>query len=234
MNTQKPEPLVRHPHGAVEVHTIFSTIQGEGIFAGQPAIFVRLSGCNLKCPMCDTEYTEHRNLMTPLQVADTVRLMRLKLNTDLVVVTGGEPFRQNLVGMVGLLIDQGCRVQLETNGTLPPTLEEVQLESGRVFIMCSPKTGRLDEKLAKYVSAYKYVIDHRDVNLLDGLPTKVLGLKGGLPARPPKDFKGQVFVQPADAHNELINKLNLECCKDSVFNFGYTLCLQIHKLIKVE
>src|SRR5437899_12151480 len=89
--------------GYVEVHHIFKTIQGEGPYVGTPAIFIRLAGCNLQCPHCDTDYTSQRKRMTPNEVFDEVS--RLAGNIiKLVVVSVGEPLRQILVQMCNALL----------------------------------------------------------------------------------------------------------------------------------
>jgi organic radical activating enzyme len=230
MNTQKPEPLSTNTDGRVELHSIFATIQGEGIFAGDPATFVRLAGCNLKCPACDTEYTSKRELTTPAFILEYCNAVTSP--NRIVVITGGEPFRQDISLLVATLVEGNFRVQIETNGTLAPTYDTVKYKHD-VYIMCSPKVGRIHKDLVEHVSAYKYVISHKDVSVLDGLPTRVLGLRN-LPARPPKEHPRLIFVQPMDSHEESENIKNLEATKRSALKHGYCLCLQIHKIINME
>ena len=57
INSQAIEKSAHYTTRSYDVHSIFPTIQGEGPFVGQPAIFIRLAGCNLQCPACDTDYT---------------------------------------------------------------------------------------------------------------------------------------------------------------------------------
>jgi len=231
MNTQKPVKPFHDPRGNVLLHSIFPTIQGEGIFAGEPATFVRLAGCNLKCPACDTEYTDKSELTTPKWILQYVNAVTAP--NRLVVITGGEPFRQNTDNLVTTLVEAGYRVQFETNGTLPITFDPGLIRTGKVSIMCSPKVGRLHKELQPYISAYKYVIDADHINLMDGLPTRVLGLRA-LPARPPSNFEGTVYVQPMDSKDEVENDKHLQATVKSAITFGYTLCLQVHKIINVE
>src|SRR5574343_1826946 len=96
MNNQQPAP--RDFQDTLEVHSIFSTIQGEGPFCGRPAVFVRLAGCNLQCPGCDTDYTQNRARLDYEIILSIIRdqLALTASKANLIVVTGGEPFRQNI------------------------------------------------------------------------------------------------------------------------------------------
>ena len=102
----------------VEVHSIFDTIQGEGPFAGSPAVFIRLTGCNLQCQFCDTEYTSVREAITPVEALNRVKAAHGDSPRGLVVLTGGEPFRQNISPLCAALLHAGYHVQIETNGTM--------------------------------------------------------------------------------------------------------------------
>ena len=154
----------------LQVHSIFYTIQGEGPFCGYPAVFVRLAGCNLQCPGCDTDYTSKRTVMTSGEVALKVSAL-MPFVGGLVVITGGEPFRQNLSKLFQRLVyDLGCAVQVETNGTLPPT----ENMPSSVVVVCSPKAGKISSNLAAKVSCYKYVLSATSI-AADGLPGLVLG-----------------------------------------------------------
>lgn len=227
LNQQKPLPLEGNDPSAVLLHSIFPTIQGEGIFAGHPATFVRLAGCNLKCPMCDTEYTEGSKLTQVSEIVGEVKVASSK--NKLVVITGGEPFRQDLSLLIETLHSEGFTIQIETNGTMAPTYN-TELP---VHIMCSPKLGRIHKDLAEHISAYKYVLDHKHVDVFDGLPTRVLGLKAK-PARPHEDHPRPIFLQPVDCKDEEENALHLKSTILSCLVYGYTVCLQQHKLMNLE
>lgn len=216
----------------LDVHSIFVTIQGEGPFAGRPAVFVRLAGCNLQCPGCDTEYTQGRGLVSPLTVLEAVKAFVNDLGRpNLVVITGGEPFRQNISTLCLLLDDADFDVQVETNGTLPPS----PLLLPSVVIVCSPKTGKLNAEMAERVDHLKYVLHQDSICPVDGLPVLALGHKA-FPkvARPPRGFDGNVYLQPMDTKDPDANARNLKAVMFSCMRYGYTLQLQIHKLIGVE
>lgn len=93
---------------------IFKSIQGESSFAGLPCIFVRLTGCNLRCHWCDTAYAFHGGeKMTPKQVLGRVK----DLGGKLVELTGGEPLLQKeTIGLADSLLAEGYRVLIETSG----------------------------------------------------------------------------------------------------------------------
>ena len=99
------------------VNEIFYSIQGEGAFAGTPAVFVRFSGCNLACPWCDTDHS-HAVEMTHGELEDAVRELLKGPEGAIIVLTGGEPALQ-LSEDDPLFRGSGSRVCIETNGTLP-------------------------------------------------------------------------------------------------------------------
>jgi len=235
-NTQEKEKAFLHPQGALQLHSIFPTIQGEGPFAGCPAIFVRLAGCNLQCPFCDTDYTSKRQTLTAMELTARVQDLRpirragpWSARKPLVVITGGEPFRQNLTGFATLLIGLGYQVQIETNGTL--FLEGFPY--GQTTIVCSPKTGRINPDMAKRVNAFKYVVEAGQIDT-DGLPLSTLGnVQQFSVAKPPVGSFAEIYVQPLDEQDETRNRLNTQAALESCLKFGYRLCIQTHKLVNV-
>lgn len=224
--------------GKLSVHSIFHTIQGEGPFCGTPCVFVRLAGCNLVCPFCDTEYTAGRQDMTPENIL--VKVMEYRPQGGLVVITGGEPFRQPLgVGdLVQLLNAWGYYVQIESNGTLPPApgIEWNQniMERRGAYIVCSPKSGLVNNKIWEVACCAKYVGSAEDI-MEDGLPRQALGhpVKTHL-ARPPEDFDRPIYLQPADHQDKDINHRNLQAVIKSVMEHGYIIQIQIHKILDME
>lgn len=98
----------------LRITEIFHSIQGESTFAGRPSVFVRLTGCDLRCAWCDSTYTftggEWREIDT---LVDAV----LAFGTPLVCVTGGEPLLQaDVHGLMARLLEAGLTVTLETGG----------------------------------------------------------------------------------------------------------------------
>lgn len=237
-NKQRPEPRARHSAEMVDLHSVFYTLQGEGPYAGRPAVFVRLAGCNLQCPGCDTEYTMGRNLQSVESILNVVMHERADFNAmhcRLVVITGGEPLRQNLDRLVAEFIDAGFHVQIETNGFfgLSIALQTHQMRK-RLVVVVSPKTSRIHPDTSAFADAYKYVLDADEVDAVDGLPIRALGHAAptGV-ARPPHGWQGTIYVSPMDSQDPDKNRANLHAARDSALRFGHTLGVQIHKLIEL-
>jgi organic radical activating enzyme len=100
---------------------IFASVQGEGLRQGEPTVFVRLAGCNLRCGFCDTKkaWRGGREMSVDL-IAKEVDRLRREFPTTWVCLTGGEPLAQDIGPLVRRLQDGGLKVQIETNGTFPP------------------------------------------------------------------------------------------------------------------
>ena len=118
-----------------KVNEIFFTLQGEGAHSGIPAVFVRFSGCNLRCPWCDTDFTNYTP-MTAEQIVKEVRELYDMPNErhKMCVLTGGEPSLQVDKPLIDALHDAGFYICIETNGTRP-------LPQGIDWITCSQKKG---------------------------------------------------------------------------------------------
>lgn len=242
MNIQPIEKRRLSDDGSsLDVHSVFYTIQGEGPFAGRPAVFIRLAGCNLQCPACDTEYTKDRWHASPNGLLELVNEMAPEWADALVVITGGEPFRQNIEPLVAKLISETYTVQIETNGTLAPPIgfdkwcSTNTQQKERCFIVCSPKTGKVNPRLEPIICAYKYVMRAGDAGSDDGLPLTALDHTASpFLQRPHAGFQGAVYLQPCDDKDLVQNAKNLQACVKSVMQYGYTLQLQIHKIINME
>lgn len=237
-NAQPVEHLIEGDGKTLDVVSLFQTIQGEGPFAGRPAVFVRLAGCNLSsgCTMCDTDYTTGRRMVPIDNLAKQVETLA-KAGTvnriNLVVITGGEPFRQPIAPFMDELLDQGYQVQIETNGTLDPRLSKYfeclrpNDPEGEFHVVCSPKTPKLHNAMLPWIDVYKYVVRAGEIDPRDGLPTRTLGNTCGV-ARP-HTKEVPVYVQPLDEQDPEKNKANALAAVNSCLKFGYRLSYQIHK-----
>ncbi|HZY31153.1 MAG TPA: 7-carboxy-7-deazaguanine synthase QueE [Candidatus Methylomirabilis sp.] len=101
---------------ALQVNEIFYSVQGESTYAGRPCVFVRLTGCNLRCRWCDTAYAFYDGeTLTVEQVLERVRAYKCPL----VEITGGEPLLQDEVhSLIDRLLPEGYEVLIETGGSL--------------------------------------------------------------------------------------------------------------------
>lgn len=131
-------PLLLNPALGDEhlrVSEIFGpTVQGEGPSCGEQAVFVRLADCNLACWWCDTPYAWRwrefdRDRETQRRTVGSVLAELVRLGAPLVVITGGEPLLQadHVLGLAIGLVSAGRRVEIETNGTLAPPDELVDV-----------------------------------------------------------------------------------------------------------
>jgi 7-carboxy-7-deazaguanine synthase len=157
------------------VAEIFTSLQGEGPFAGQPAVFIRLAGCMPPyCPWCDTPRALTVDSDTPRMSLREIEAETARRPDDLVVITGGEPFLQwnnGLAQLAGTLTRTGRRVQYETSGRagIP--------EHPPGFVVCSPKpvhAPRLAPELIPRVDAFKFVVDRDLAPILDFIRTHAI------------------------------------------------------------
>lgn len=119
----------------MRVNEIFQTIQGEGPGSGRRAVFVRFSGCNRFCLWCDSKYALH--LYMELSVVQVVEAIQ-RTNCRYVVLSGGEPMMQPEFNLL-LAALTGYDVDIETNGTIGPTLDSMNGMTGGIRYIVSPK-----------------------------------------------------------------------------------------------
>ncbi|PYV81137.1 MAG: 7-carboxy-7-deazaguanine synthase [Acidobacteria bacterium] len=150
----------------MQITEIYKSLQGESTYAGLPCVFVRLTGCNLRCSWCDTEYSFYGGKkMTPEQVFDAVE--RLSPRGGYVEITGGEPMLQEreLVPLMQRLLDSEYKVLLETSGERP--LERVPAAVVKIVDVKCPGSDEGDsfrmENLATLTAndEVKFVISDR-------------------------------------------------------------------------
>jgi 7-carboxy-7-deazaguanine synthase len=148
----------------VKITEIFHSLQGEAQFAGVPSVFVRLTGCPLRCHYCDTAYAFHGGeWWTIAAILERVAAFQ----TNDVCVTGGEPLAQRAcAGLLTALCDQGHRVSLETSGALPVTALDPRVI--RVVDVKTPGSGEEPRNLYDQLATLeakdqiKFVITSRD------------------------------------------------------------------------
>jgi organic radical activating enzyme len=244
--TQDPDKLA--------VEKIFGpTIQGEGPLSGMRALFVRLAGCNLACHFCDTEFeTQAENLRDTGDVFQEILSYPREVRR-LVVVTGGEPMRQNWSELAVALFNSGTEIiQVETAGTLwQPDFDKHKLSLSRKLMwVCSPKTPKVNPRIEYLCRHWKYIIRAGELSEDDGLP-----MYGTQPSnmlnrqrlyRPDIAKRGYIdtiWVSPCDESGlfadgwrrpVLSNRENMRAARDSVLRHGYRLSLQVHKIVDVE
>lgn len=210
----------------------FLTIQGEGPNAGLPAMFIRLWGCHLHCRFCDTDFESDMRACGIEELADACGLMLDP--PKLVVLTGGEPMRQNIVPLCDLLSERGHNVQIETAGSF--WFQQVPL-GPYPQIVVSPKTSRVHPNIRMSANAWKYIISASQECTEDGLPVTNTQFDDGEPrllARPPPSVPARdIYVQPMDEQDELKNAENQRLCVMLAKQFGYRVSLQQHKILGV-
>jgi 7-carboxy-7-deazaguanine synthase len=149
----------------LRVTEIFRSIQGEGMRAGFPCAFIRLTGCSLRCVWCDSAYAFYGGLEMSVEEAAE---KALAIGTDLVEVTGGEPLEQEGVyPLMARFLDAGRTVLLETGGHIP--LDRVDPRVVKIVDVKAPGSGmqsaNLPENLEKLTPSdeLKFVLaDRRD------------------------------------------------------------------------
>lgn len=191
----------------MKVNEIFYSLQGEGRFTGTPAVFLRFSGCNLKCSFCDTSHDAGVE-MTPAEIIGEI----LKYPSRHIVITGGEPSLQLDRDFVDCLHQHGYFVQVETNGVkkLPDNVD---------WITCSPKYKPIcyDE-----VQEIKYVYEGKESE------DKILSLFRSVRAE-------TFYLQPCDVNNPERNAEILAGCIDFIkAHPEWKLSLQTHKMLNIR
>ncbi len=126
---------------SLSVTEIFYSIQGESLHAGRPCVFIRLSGCNLRCHYCATQYAfSPGNPMTIAAIQSQIKVY----NCNLVEITGGEPLLQSTTPiLIQTLLDSGYEVLLETNGSLD--VNRVDSRCCRIMDLKCPSSGESDQ-----------------------------------------------------------------------------------------
>ena len=133
---------------SLRITEIFHSLQGETTTVGLPTVFVRLTGCSLRCGYCDTAYAfEGGEKMAIQDILDTVA----DYKTDYITVTGGEPLAQpQCIELLQQLCDLGYRVSLETSGAMP--VEEVDPRVIKIIDLKTPGSGEVSRNLYENIN----------------------------------------------------------------------------------
>jgi len=193
----------------MRVSEIFESLQGEGPLMGKPMLFVRLSGCNLSCPWCDTKYAQ--DTYEEMDIGDVVSSIE-DSDLDYVCWTGGEPLLQmdDMIEAIKRVPQKGhC---LETNGTL-------RIPKGLfTSVVVSPKT--LEKKPPDNADAYKFVVDANDTEELTRIAEYA--------SRHSIERK-KIYIQPMCTEVEEALKANAMIWGECV-RYGFSLSPRLHIL----
>ena len=221
----------------LKINEMFETIQGEGSFTGVPAIFVRLQGCPVGCPWCDTKHTWSLDPDQQVSAAavlnknaasetwfdsDAQALLQLIREQGYrarhVVITGGEPAMYELRPLTSALHEAGFSVQIETSGTFEIRVDE------QTWVTLSPKVEMkggyaiLDQALARADEIKHPVAMQKHIEELDALL-----------ARPVTNARALVYLQPI-SQQQRATELAVKTC----IQRNWRLSLQTHKYIGIE
>jgi organic radical activating enzyme len=193
---------------------IFYSIQGEGCNTGMPAIFIRLAGCNQQCSFCDTNHKVQMEL-TEEEIVKECHMA----GSQRVIITGGEPFIQNLDPLITLLKAEKYQVFIETNGTVAVKTNMLDKID---WIAMSPK-GPV--RLSRW-NEVKIITDQdTDVNKLIPQIQQLL-------ERCPESM---IFLQPCCVPDSVLNQHNLQFTIQLVKELPRCyLSLQTHKMINIR
>ncbi len=192
------------------INEIFCSLQGEGEKTGTVSVFIRMSGCNLRCAFCDTDHQSHTMMSAPEIVEQVMRYP----GAPLIVLTGGEPALHVDTALIQALKLTGKTIAIETNGTLP-------LPDGIDWVTLSPKTAfQGGEALPCIITScdeLKVVYTGQNLNQYDHIKAQ------------------QRFLQPCYVEDPKQRLLGLQATVKAVLdNPQWRLSLQTHKLLGIR
>ena len=206
------------------VKSMFYTLQGEGVHSGQPAVFIRFTGCNFwsgreedrassACPFCDTDFVgtngEEGGRLTSEEIA--MRARELGGDCEIVVLTGGEPLLQVDKDLTNDLKSKGFQVHVETNGSKKINKKELNLD----WVTCSPKSK-----------------ERHQLEMCDEL--KVI-----YPAQDPIFWSTIIkakhhFIQPEDGLGRTLEMSSILSVEFVKHNPGWRVSVQTHKVLGIQ
>lgn len=197
------------------INEIFYSLQGEGHHTGRAAVFVRFSGCNLKCPFCDTDFSSYQE-MTLGNIMTAVSVWR---HCGFVVLTGGEPSLQADDALVEALHQAGFYVAMETNGTHA-------VPQGIDWVTVSPKSPPSDSPTGERperINELKVIFDGKTAP------------RSFLPPLRESEGAPLLYLQPCDTGNPERNTLLTSQCVEYIKEHPeWRLSLQTHKILQIR
>ncbi|MDE6230536.1 MAG: 7-carboxy-7-deazaguanine synthase QueE [Muribaculaceae bacterium] len=202
-----------------KINEIFYSLQGEGHHSGYPSVFIRFSGCNLKCSFCDTNH-EEGILMDDDEIIRAVKLY----SADWIVITGGEPALRIDKDFISLLKRAtGKKIAVETNGTVP-------LPEGIDWVTVSPKFGIETPDGAEMDGRTSVKVAHAD-------EIKVVDIGQDLEPYfnlPCKGDKTLMYLQPCYvADPDEFRKNRLRTVSRVLADPRWTLSVQLHRFLGI-
>jgi 7-carboxy-7-deazaguanine synthase len=223
----EPNPGGDGPSPFLVINEIYLSLQGESTFAGLPCVFVRLTGCDLRCSYCDTAYAFSEGAkMSVAKVQERVKELARPFNTTkalyrlpLVELTGGEPLlQQNSIPLMYSLCEDGFTVLIETSGA--HDISAIDPRVRRIVDLKCPSSGEVGRNRWQNIAELKNSDEVKFViaTLEDYLWAKEQLIKFDLPARCPVLFSWAAplaqaqqhkSLKPAPAPQSVISRLNL-------------------------
>lgn len=224
-------------HTNYKVNELFQTIQGEGMFTGVPAVFVRLQGCDVGCAWCDTKHTWDINpdkqsdlnrltdrsnesdrwaLVSAQEIVNEIN--RLGYTANLIVITGGEPCMADLRALTHLLHEYDFQTQVETSGTYPVLVDQ------NTWVTLSPKVkmrgGKvvLIEALERANEIKHPVGTEHDIEQLDELLAQLKSTQDKT-----------ICLQPISQKNKATALCSRVCIERN-----WRLSVQVHKYLGID
>ncbi|MET4017736.1 7-carboxy-7-deazaguanine synthase QueE [Bradyrhizobium sp. S3.5.5] len=224
--------LMRSSDLMLPVNELFETVQGEATFTGMPSTFVRLQGCDVGCPWCDTKYTWELNHAPPdplaiilgkiepspsfaaVSIDELVQTLSQSQSRHL-VLTGGEPCMYDLTELSGRMIADGWTVQVETSGTEPIRIDP------RAWVTVSPKLNMPGGKTFQ-AEAWQRA---NEIKMPIGKPADVEELLALVRLHGP----ALVWLQPLS-----MSKKATELCMEAARQNRWRISVQTHKFLGVR
>lgn len=220
-----------------KVNELFQTIQGEGVYTGVPAIFVRLQGCDVGCAWCDTKHTWEVDLVkqsdlilltdksnesdrwadaSAKDIVDEIK--RLGYTANLIVITGGEPCMYDLRELTQVLHEMGFETQVETSGTYPILVD------AQTWVTLSPKVNMRGKKeVLKSALIRSNEIKHpvgteKDIEQLDELLHQLKSVEDKT-----------ICLQPISQKPKAT-----ALCMQTCIERNWRLSVQVHKYLQID